>query len=140
MTGEAGRYNTVFWLKSALAVYLYLWTNKIFVINRWNLLFQFSTLINVFSLSARFENYLYKISLSTDVLNFMFELLACPIEFLIIHLHLLINLSLIINDLKLAQTGKFQIIHKRNWLVRLFDPPFLILHLSLLLRIFSAVQ
>lgn len=52
-------------------------------------------------------NYLYKISLSTDVLNFMFEVLACPIEFLIIHVHLIINLSLIINDLKLAQTGKF---------------------------------
>lgn len=54
-------------------------------------------------------NYLYKISLSTDVLNFMFEVLARPIEFLIIpvHVHLIINLSLIINDLKLAQTGKF---------------------------------
>lgn len=26
-------------------------------------------------------NYLYKISLSTDVLNFMFEVLARPIEF-----------------------------------------------------------
>lgn len=51
-------------------------------------------------------NYLYKISLSTDVLNFMFEVLARPIEFLIIHVHLII-LSLIINDLKLAQTGKF---------------------------------
>lgn len=52
-------------------------------------------------------NYLYKISLSTDVLNFMFEVLARPIEFLIIHVDLIINLSLIINDLKLAQTGKF---------------------------------